>query len=266
MREEPESLKGRQTNKLVLTQKIYTNTFVLSIMDKRLFYSPVGILLMLIFVFLLLATVGILFLDLAHTAFTRIGFSWGQALFVLLASLLGSSINIPVTSLQCTVPLVQERYVRQFGITYRVPVFGNLSCSTLLAVNVGGALIPTVISLALIYRFPQSLPFALAAVAFVAILTHLVARPVRGLGIVTPALLPPLSAALAALLLVYLWSAPHDLIFLLAYAGGTLGTLIGADIMNLGKIRNLGAPVASIGGAGTFDGVFLSGLIAVLLL
>jgi len=28
----------------------------------------------------------------------------------------------------------------------------------------------------------------------------------------------------------------------------------------------MGAPVASIGGAGTFDGVFLSGLIAVLLL
>jgi len=46
---------------------------------------------------------------------------------------------------------------------------------------------------------------------------------------------------------------------------GTLGTLLGADIMNLNEIRDLGAPVASIGGAGTFDGVFLSGLISVLL-
>ena len=55
------------------------------------------------------------------------------------------------------------------------------------------------------------------------------------------------------------------LIFLIAYAAGTLGTLMGADVLNLGKIRDLGAPVASIGGAGTFDGVFLSGLIAVLL-
>ena len=44
-----------------------------------------------------------------------------------------------------------------------------------------------------------------------------------------------------------------------------MGTLIGADIMNLGKIQGLGAPVASIGGAGTFDGVFLVGIVAVLL-
>lgn len=235
-------------------------------MDNRLVYSPVGMLLMLVFGFLLLAVVGFLFLDLARTAFTRIGFSWSEALFVLLASLLGSSINIPVTNLECTVPLVQERYVRAFGMAYRVPVVSNVSCSTLLAVNFGGAVIPTTISLALIYRFPQSLPYALAAVALVALITHMAAKPVRGLGIVTPALLPPLSAAIAALILVYLFSAPHDVIFVLAYAGGTLGTLIGADILNLNKIRNLGAPVASIGGAGTFDGVFLSGLIAVLLL
>ncbi len=46
---------------------------------------------------------------------------------------------------------------------------------------------------------------------------------------------------------------------------GTLGTLIGADVMNLTKLRGLGAPVVSIGGAGTFDGIFLAGLIAVLL-
>jgi len=46
---------------------------------------------------------------------------------------------------------------------------------------------------------------------------------------------------------------------------GTLGTLIGADLLNLPRLRNLGAGVASIGGAGTFDGVLLSGIIAVLL-
>ncbi|HOV82519.1 MAG TPA: DUF1614 domain-containing protein [Methanothrix sp.] len=235
-------------------------------MDNRLVYSPLSMLLMLVFGFLLLAVIGLLFLDLARTAFIRIGFSWGQALFVLLASLLGSNINIPVKNLQCTVPIVQDRYVRAFGIAYRIPVLRNVSCSTLLAVNVGGAVIPTIISLALIYRFPVSLPYVLAAVAFVALITHMVARPVRGLGIVTPALLPPVSAAIAALILVYIFSAPHDVIFLLAYAGGTLGTLIGADILNLNRIKNLGAPVASIGGAGTFDGVFLSGLIAVLLL
>ena len=235
-------------------------------MDNRLVYSPVGMLVMLLFAFLLFAVVGFLFLDLARTAFTKIGFSWSQALFVLLASLLGSSINIPVANLECSTPLVRERYVRAFGMVYRVPVVDVVSCQTLLAVNVGGAVIPSLISMALIYRFPQSLSYALVAIAFVAVLTNRVARPVKGLGIVTPALLPPLSAALAAMLLVYAGGAQHDLIFLIAYVGGTLGTLIGADVLNLNKIRDLGAPVASIGGAGTFDGVFLSGLIAVLLL
>jgi uncharacterized membrane protein len=234
-------------------------------MDNRLVYSPAGMLLMLFLAFLLTIVVGFLFLDLARTAFTKIGFSWSQALFVLLASLLGSSINIPVTNMQCSVPMVQERQVRFFGISYRIPVVENMNCNTLLAINVGGAVIPSMISIALIVRFPASLFYALAGIAFVAIITNRVARPVKGLGIVTPALLPPLSAALAAILMVYVWGAPHDLIFIIAYVGGTLGTLVGADILNLGKIRNLGAPVASIGGAGTFDGVFLSGLIAVLL-
>jgi uncharacterized membrane protein len=41
--------------------------------------------------------------------------------------------------------------------------------------------------------------------------------------------------------------------------------LIGADLTNLDKVRGLGAPVASIGGAGTFDGIFLTGILAVLL-
>lgn len=59
---------------------------------------------------------GFLFQDLARTAFTKIGFSWSQALFVLLASLLGSGINIPLTNMHCSTPLVRERQVRAFGI------------------------------------------------------------------------------------------------------------------------------------------------------
>jgi uncharacterized membrane protein len=44
-----------------------------------------------------------------------------------------------------------------------------------------------------------------------------------------------------------------------------LGTLLGADVLNLGKIQALGAPVASIGGAGTFDGIFMTGILSVLM-
>lgn len=228
-------------------------------------YSPAGVLFMLFLVLLLFVVVAFLFLDLARTAFVKIGFSWSQALFVLLASLLGSSINIPLTRMTCSAPMVTEQYIRAFGVTYRVPVVESVNCDTLLAINLGGAVIPAIISLGLLYRFPDALSYALAGIVIVAVVINRAARPVKGLGIVTPALLPPLIAALAAIAMVYAFGAPEQYIFLIAYAGGTLGTLIGADILNLGKIRDLGAPVASIGGAGTFDGVFLSGLIAVLL-
>jgi uncharacterized membrane protein len=218
-------------------------------MENRVVYSPISILFMFLLAILLFVVVGFLFLDLARTAFTKIGFSWEDALWVLLLSLLGSSINIPIKKMECTMPVIRDGYVRAFGVTYRVPIMENVDCGTMLAVNVGGAIIPSLISL----------------VVFVALVTNRVAKPVKGLGIVTPALLPPLTAALAAMVLTYFFSSPHEYVFLLAYVGGTLGTLIGADILNLQKIRDLGAPVASIGGAGTFDGVFLSGLIAVLL-
>lgn len=93
----------------------------------------------------------------------------------------------------------------------------------------------------------------------VAIAVHSLAYPVRGVGIAVPWLVPPLVAAGAALLLSRR-SAPS-----LAYIAGSLGTLIGADLLNLGKVAGLGAPIASIGGAGTFDGIFLTGILAVLL-
>jgi uncharacterized membrane protein len=97
------------------------------------------------------------------------------------------------------------------------------------------------------------------ATAAIAALTHYLARPVVGLGIAVPLFIPPLSAALVALLLTPA-QAP-----LTAYVAGTVGTLIGADLLNLHKLTGLRAPVASIGGAGTFDGVFITGIMAVLL-
>ena len=51
----------------------------------------------------------------------------------------------------------------------------------------------------------------------------------------------------------------------LAYISGVLGVLIGADMLRLNTIAALGTPVAAIGGAGTFDGIFLTGIIAALL-
>ena len=85
------------------------------------------------------------------------------------------------------------------------------------------------------------------------------ATPIPGVGISVPTIAPPLLAAGVALALSRRFAAP------IAYIGGSLGVLVGADLLNLGQLRSLGASVASIGGAGTFDGIFLTGVIAVLL-
>jgi uncharacterized membrane protein len=97
------------------------------------------------------------------------------------------------------------------------------------------------------------------AVAVVTLVVYHLARPVRGVGITVPTFVPPLVAAGVAMALAWRQAPP------LAYIAGSLGTLIGADLLNLDKVQGLGAPVASIGGAGTFDGVFLTGILAVLL-
>ena len=99
----------------------------------------------------------------------------------------------------------------------------------------------------------------LLAMIVVTIVTYRLSKPVPGMGIAVPMLVPPVVAALAALLFNSEWAPPT------AYFAGTLGTLIGADLLHLDELKQLQAPVASIGGAGTFDGIFLTGILAVLL-
>jgi uncharacterized membrane protein len=144
-----------------------------------------------------------------------------------------------------------------FGMRYVVPVVVDWP-GTVVAVNLGGAVIPTLLSFYLIVRNRLWVRGAVATAA-VATVCHLVAYPVAGVGIAEPVFVPPIAAAMVALLLSYASAAP------LAYIGGSLGTLIGPDLLNLDKIQGLGAPVASIGGAGTFDGIFLTGILAVLI-
>ena len=208
---------------------------------------------------MLTVVVVILFVGLTEVAFQRIGFTRLQVVLVLVGTFLGSSVNIPVRRVKSRERIVKMEEVQFFWIRYRIPHIAVEEVSTLIAVNVGGAVIPTIVSFYLLQSHPEQLLYALMGVAMTAIVVHLVARKMPGLGITTPAFVPPIAAALSAFLLTP--SFPS----VVAYVAGTLGTLIGADLTNLRDIPSLGAPVASIGGAGTFDGVFLSGIIAVLL-
>jgi uncharacterized membrane protein len=111
---------------------------------------------------------------------------------------------------------------------------------------------------------PGAILPAAIGVAIVALVVNRFARPVPGMGIATPMFIPPIVAALTALVLTGIMTG-GAYVDAVAFVSGVLGTLIGADLMNLNKLSTLGAPVASIGGAGTFDGVFLTGIVAVLL-
>ena len=189
-------------------------------------------------------------------AYEKVGVDRRYVFTLLVLSLVGSGVNIPVAELPPERVLSGEE-VLFFGMRYVVPVVEDWP-RTVIAINVGGAVIPTLLSLYLVVKNGLWTP-SLVAVAVVAAIVHALARPVRGVGIAVPGLVPPVVAATTALAMSRR-SAPA-----LAYVAGSLGTLIGADLLNLGRIRGLGAPIASIGGAGTFDGIFMSGILAVLL-
>jgi uncharacterized membrane protein len=191
-----------------------------------------------------------------RSAYMRVGLGPHAALLLLLASLGGSYLNIPVARLAAQ-HIVSGQEVPFFGMHYIIPVVVEWP-GTIIAVNVGGAVIPGLLSFYLLVR-NRLWGHGLLATAGVAVVCHILAEPIPGLGIALPVFVPPASAAIVALVLSRRYVAP------LAYIGGSLGTLIGADLLNLDEVRELGAPVASIGGAGTFDGIFLTGVLAVLL-
>ena len=153
-------------------------------------------------------------------------------------------------------PVRSGQVVEFFGMRYIVPFV--TSSGTVLAVNVGGAVIPTLMSAYLMIRYQFWLKATIATAA-IAVVIHSLATPVPGIGIAVPVFAPVVTTAILAFFLSREYAPP------LAYIGGSMGTLIGDDLLNLDKITGLGAPVASIGGAGTFDGIFLTGILAVLL-
>ena len=226
-------------------------------MDSQVHYLPLTPGFFSILVFLVAGLIILIQLRILRYAYMRLGVGPGAALVLLFGSLIGSYFNIPITVLPGPPPVQSGEVVEFFGMRYVVPVVVSWP-GTVLAVNVGGAVIPTIMSTYLVIRYQLWLKAAIAT-AVIAIVIHSMATPVSGIGIAVPVFAPVVSTAILAFILSREYAAP------LAYIGGSMGTLIGADLLNLDKISGLGAPVASIGGAGTFDGIFLPGILAVLL-
>jgi uncharacterized membrane protein len=211
----------------------------------------------LLFSILAIFFITILQVDLFEIAFTKLGLTPQQSLFLLIGSLLGSGINLPLLQLRnpeqgFPVKVVVQKVI--FGVAPK-----TLSDKVIIAVNVGGCLIPVGLSLYFISLQLIDPVKIFIGVFGITLLSYKTSQLIPGFGVGMPIFLAPLSAALLALIIDPEHAAQ------LAYMSGVLGVLIGADLMRIKNIAQLGRSIAVIGGAGTFDGIFLTGLIAALL-
>ncbi|WP_432737261.1 DUF1614 domain-containing protein [Maridesulfovibrio sp. FT414] len=229
-----------------------------------MFSLPTAMFLGIVFFVLIFFLFIFVQVGLVSVAFSKLGLTPGQGFLLLIATLLGSGINIPVFRSERLVPDVSFRRVVIFNprTGWEASPESRSLRKQVVAVNFGGCVIPVLLSMSLLSRSGFDLSILLC-IALVSAATYGLARPVPGVGIGIPVLIPPLITALAALIFV-----SGDLAPVAAYVAGSLGTLIGADLMHLATPatrRVLDAPVVSIGGAGTFDGIFITGILAVLL-
>ncbi|MDD1751449.1 MAG: DUF1614 domain-containing protein [Methanothrix sp.] len=233
----------------------------------ELLFLPLTIVIMLLILVAPLIFI-YLFLRLSETAFQMVGFSHWHATLAVFGSILGSMVDFQLIS--APISAYPDWYIALMSL------FSQGAPATFhplyLAVNLGGCIIPLIISAHLLLRGQARFKKALLGMAVVAVITYGAAEAIPGEGIVLPVWLSPLLAAAMGLLLAGGFRRAPPL----AYISGTLGTLIGADLLSLltpGILPALSPLemhqtkpfVLSIGGAGVFDGIFLTGIIAVLL-
>ena len=225
-------------------------------MNTQFLYLPLDLPFFLILVVLFFFVFFLLPFKLMTYAYEQLGISSHGAVLLLLGSLIGSYINIPIAVISQKTVMARQ-LVDFYGMRYQVPAPTDWG-GTVLAINVGGAMIPVIVSIYLLVKW-QLWREGFFATLIVAAICYALSTPVPGVGIAVPVLVPVIATTIVALILSRKLAAP------LAYIAGSLGTLIGADLMNFNRLSELNAPIASIGGAGTFDGIFLTGIAAVLI-
>ena len=216
-----------------------------------------SVLVILLIVGLMIFLIPLLFLGVIGAAFTKLGFSWITAIVVVLLMLFGSYVNIPVYKIRRDMVHVTRdtNSVYGLGSPYsQVPVW-----DTLISINLGGAILPVCISLYLLYQAVLITNTSLlvpvgAGIALVALVTFVSTRPVPGVGLRVPLIIPALTALLMGLLLFGGAGIPATV---LAFVSGTTGILLGGNLAQLHRIKALDISDVSIWGAGTFGAIFI---------
>lgn len=215
----------------------------------------------------LMCLMPLVLVDAMQGALQRLNLSPETASLAVFGILLGGLVNIPVYRIVRT-ELQPVELLGAYGVWGFSPRFQRVRRDTLIAVNVGGCIIPTAIAvweamqLASAGGWPKTATLLIVA-ANVGV-CYAAARPVTGIGIMMPGFVSPLTCVLLAWILLggddlAPFRAPA------AFVGGVAGPLVGADLLHLRDITRVSAGMLSIGGAGTFDGIILSGILAALL-
>jgi len=223
------------------------------------FYSagPFSVFVIIFLIALVVILIPLLILGIIGAAFTRLGFSWISALAIVLLMLSGSFVTIPVYRVRRNMIRVSHNETSVLGTG--VPCASGQVWDTTISLNLGGVVIPVCVSLIMVYRailiMGTSLVFTVVAgITIVAIITFVSTRLVTCVGIQVPLLIPGLSALLAGLLLA---GGTGLTAAVTAFVSGTAGVLLGGNIANLYRIKDLEVPGVSFGGAGTFGSVFI---------
>jgi uncharacterized membrane protein len=215
---------------------------------------------------LFLCLMPLVLVETMQAALERLHLSPQVALAAVVAIFVGGLVNVPVYRIRRE-QLQPVEMIAVFGAWGWVPYFRRVRQDTIIAVNVGGCLIPVALAGWQVFHMVRESGWPLGALGIVVaanvLVCYFAARPVQGVGIVMPGLLSPVVALTLTWLL--LPAEFQGLRAPVAFVAGVLGPLVGADLLHLRDIARVSTGLLSIGGAGTFDGIVLSGVLAAFL-
>jgi uncharacterized membrane protein len=211
-----------------------------------------------------LCVIPVLYVGLINAALAKLHLTPALAILSLLGILVGGLVNIPVYRFRPEQePTIHRGWQLADQLNW-VPM-RHSRLETVVALNVGGCIVPTILAVylaSIVLSGPTDarLALALATLANIAV-CYWLAKPIPGVGIALPALIPPLVAVGMAWLFLS-GSQYDDVRAPVAFVAGVAGPLIGADLLHWKWFSQARSSVVSIGGAGTFDGIVLSGVLA----
>ncbi len=229
-------------------------------MKKNIFFLPVSLpffIFLLALPFMLLAVSALLEWSPGDALQKVLGLSVFESVALYMTILIGGVVNLPVFEFKSRRDS-EQRYASYLGTKYPLPVWHGHN--TVVSVNLGGCMF-TLLASAYFALSLQPMTVLLST-TIVALCVFLLSKPSHSVGFYVPAYVPPLIATGVALLGLTLYGGGLYNCARLAFVCGTVGTILGTTVLNVLRLKKLSTSSISAGGFGTFDGIFLTGVLS----